>query len=130
MNKQVKKFRTTVRNKQTHAVTAAYVELVTTYKLIESRQHEPVKAQFLDLLMDAFQDIEDEIEAEQIALDDAAAECEAECEARDIFEEEGEDSQVEAPDVFCNAMLDLLKNDASNSERCNSARGYDSNYDD
>ena len=44
-----------------------------------------VKAQFLDLLMDAFQDIEDEIEAEQVALDDAAAEC-------DIFEEEVEDS--------------------------------------
>ena len=40
MNKQVKKFRTTVRNKQTHAVTAAYTELDTTYKLIESRQHE------------------------------------------------------------------------------------------
>ena len=34
MNKQVKKFRTTTRNKQTHAVTSAYMELDTTYKLI------------------------------------------------------------------------------------------------
>lgn len=74
--------------------------------------------------MDAFQDIEDEIEAEQIAFDDAAAECEA----RVIFVEEG--AQVEAPDVFRNAMLDLLKNVPATVNDAIVHDGYDSNYDD
>ena len=103
MNKQVKKFRTTTRNKQTHAVTSAYMELDTTYKLIESRQREPLQAQFLDLLKDAFEDVGDEVEAERIALDEAVAESEE----RYDFEE---DSEREAPDVFRNALIEQLKN--------------------
>ena len=40
-NKQVKKFRTKTRNKQSHAVTSAFMELDTTYRMIESRGQEP-----------------------------------------------------------------------------------------
>ena len=44
MNKMVKKFRTTLRNRQTHAVTSSYMELDMIYKMI--RKSTQVKKKF------------------------------------------------------------------------------------
>ena len=59
MNKQVKKHRTTVRNRQSDEVTAAFMELDTTYKMIYHKEKEIKTDVYMDCLRQG------EIEAEE-----------------------------------------------------------------
>lgn len=60
MSKQVVKLRTMAKNRQSHAVTTAFMDPDTTYRMTESREHESAKAQFIKLLEEVQE--EDEVE--------------------------------------------------------------------
>ena len=50
MSKLVVKFWTTTRYRQSHAVTSQFMDLDTTYRMTESREHRSAEAQFTELL--------------------------------------------------------------------------------
>lgn len=78
MCKQVVKFRTTARNRQSHAFTSAFMDLDTTYRMTESREHESAKAQYIKLLKKVVVKEgkeEDEVEAEETIYENELFAC-------------------------------------------------------
>jgi hypothetical protein len=65
MNKQVKKHRTTVRNRQSHEVTASLMELDTTYKMIRLKEKKIKTNTYLECLREKIFDLQEEIEVEE-----------------------------------------------------------------
>jgi hypothetical protein len=61
MNKQVKKFRTTVRNRQAHVVTIANMELDTVYKMEKKNLDYNRKEKYMICLRDKIMQIEEEV---------------------------------------------------------------------
>jgi hypothetical protein len=61
MNKQVKKFRTTLRNRQAHVVTIAYMELDTVYKMEKKNLDYNRKEKCMICLRDKIMQIEEEV---------------------------------------------------------------------
>ena len=62
MNKQVKKHRTTVRNRQSHQVTASFMELDTTYKMMYLKEKQVPTNVYMECLRDKVFEMMEEIE--------------------------------------------------------------------
>lgn len=65
MNKQVKKHRTTLSNRQSHIVTDSYVELDTTHKMIYQREKQIPKNVYIECLRDKLHVMIDENQEDQ-----------------------------------------------------------------
>ena len=103
MNKQVKKFRTTTRNRQTQAITASYMELDTTYKMINMREKGKFTAPYIDCLRDKILDITKEVEDSERNLQD---------DANGGSDEDDDENEMEysdeIPDLGRDALIALL----------------------
>lgn len=74
MNKQVKKFRTTVRNRQSHEVTSAYMELDTLYKMETKNESYNKESPCMKCLRENVLVIQEEhVELRAIAAEDDAS---------------------------------------------------------
>ena len=107
MNKQVKKFRTTTRNRQTHAVTSAYMELDLIYSMIRKRNDGIHTGVYIDCLRDQFLEMQEDfrLDAEARALAAASAEGAM----HDDEEENLEiDFEYDVPDLGRDALAALL----------------------
>ena len=103
MNKQVKKFRTTIRNRQTQAVTVSYMELNTTYKMINMREKGKFTAPYIDCLRDKILDITEEVKNREQNIQDEANG------GSDEDEDENEmEYSEEIPDLGRDALIALL----------------------
>ena len=110
MNKQVKKFRTTTRNRQSHAVTSAYMELDTTYRMVERRNQEPAQVKFIDLLQEAYKDIQEEVEIEGEERDHENASIAGDDYDNDIENGDIDESyQTEIPDICRDTLIELCR---------------------
>lgn len=110
MNKQVKKFRTTTRNRQSHLVTSAYMELDSIYDMMRSKREGPKVGTYLECLRDKYRDVREilVLEAEDRDLAAlAAAAADAESDGAEGDEDEG-DYDGDIPDVGRDALIDLL----------------------
>ena len=107
MNKMVKKFRSTERNRQTHIVTSSYMELDIIYKMIRKSTAVRKKAVYIDSLREIIEALKAEYQEEMAAQDEALAGGEVDEVAE---EDEVEDAEyaVDAPDEGRNALFDLL----------------------
>ena len=107
MNKMVKKFRTTLRNRQTHIVTSSYMELDIIYKMIRKSTEAKKKAVYIDSLRDFIQVLEAEYRDER---GEEAEEKDGENVEASEEEDEVEDAEyaLDAPDEGRNALFDLL----------------------
>lgn len=108
MNKQVKKHRTTVRNRQTHAITASYMELDTTYKMIHLKEKQIPTNIYMECLRDKLDVMINEIQEEQIEQRELIA-----GDDNVIFNEEDDDAEdadylVENIDLGRDALEGLL----------------------
>lgn len=107
MNKMVKKFRSTERNRQTHIVTSSYMELDIIYKMIRKSTAVRKKAVYIDSLREIIEALKAEYQEEMAEQDEARAGGEVDEVAE---EDEVEDAEyaVDAPDEGRNALFDLL----------------------
>ena len=107
MNKQVKKHRTTVRNRQSHVVTASYMELDTIYKMIDLKEKKVTVNVYMECLREKYYDILEDIAEEQQELEALGAE-----DGNIVVNEEDEaddaEYAVDADDPGRNAISDLL----------------------
>lgn len=114
MNKQVKKFRTTNRNRRTQIITSSYMELDTTYRMINSRNKGPNTKPYIDCLRDKFFEIAEDVreEAERVELDRALRE---EVLSDDEHDDESDDVDYtsDVPDLGRDAFVELLRAAAS-----------------
>ena len=108
MNKQVKKFRTTNRNRQTHSITSAYMELDTTYQMIDSRKIESAKVTYIDCIRDLVMEIRSDVaddENDRIYNDLIANEQMNDQSSDDEIDPE---TDIEIPDHGRSALITLL----------------------
>ena len=107
MNKQVKKHRTTVRNRQSHVVTASYMELDTIYKMIDLKEKKVTVNVYMECLREKYYEILEDIAEEQQELEALGAE-----DGNVVVNEQDEDDNaeyaVDADDPGRNAISDLL----------------------
>ena len=119
-NKQVKKFRTTNRNRQTHVITSAYMELDTTYKMIDSRRRESAKVVYIDCIRDRFMEIQNDVaeEIDERAYNDLLENDSMHNGSSD--DEIDPETDIEIPDHGRSALITLLNSsvtvDSSNIE--------------
>ena len=73
MNKQLEKHRTTVRNRQSHLVTASLMELDTTYKMIRNKEKRVKTNTSMECLREKIIDLEEEFEMDNIEQQDLNA---------------------------------------------------------
>ena len=108
MNKQVKKFRTTNRNRQTYATTSAYMELDTTYQMIDSRKKESAKVTYIDCIRDLVMEIQSDVadEANESIYNDLLANEQNDNQNSD--DEIDPETDVEIPDLGRSALITLL----------------------
>lgn len=99
MNKQAKFYRTTLRNRQSHTVTQAYMELNSTYKMMEKKTKHTATRPYMECLRDKFQQIQEEVEEEKVGEND------------NIDQEEGveEEEDEEVYDAVREALKGLLE---------------------
>jgi hypothetical protein len=114
MNKQVKKFRTTSRNRQTHAVTSAYMELDLTYNMIRKRNQGVHTDSYLECLRDQFLKLQEGIEVdveERAAAAAAAAVADADADTDADAHDDAwtDENDAEAPDLGRDALAGLLE---------------------
>ena len=116
MNKMVKKFRTTLRNRQTHVVTSSYMELDMIYKMIRKSTEVKKKVPYIDSLRGVIQVLEAEYHDE---MDEVAAAKDVENAEVVDEEDEVEDAEyaLDVPDEGRNALFDLL---IAAAEKCDS----------
>ena len=107
MNKQVKKHRTTVRNRQSHVVTASYMELDTIYKMIDLKEKKVTVNVYMECLREKYYEVLEDIAEEQQELEALGAE-----DGNVVVNEEDEaddaEYAVDADDPGRNAISDLL----------------------
>ena len=108
MNKQVKKFRTTVRNKQTHPVTSAYMELDTIYKMEKRSSDYDRKDCYMTCLREKIAEIE-EVHIEEAELAAENDENNVGLENNEEYEVEDAEYEAELDDHGRNALLLLLQ---------------------
>ena len=108
MNKMVKKFRTTNRNRQSHAVTSSYMELDMIYKMIRKSGQTSAKAPYIDSLRDIITELtaehQDQLiqEAEMLQEDQDDEDINEEDEVGDM------EYALDATDEGRNALFALL----------------------
>lgn len=105
MNKQVKKFRTTTRNRQTHAITSAYMELDPIYTMILKRNYGEFTVNYLECLRDQFEEVREEVNLDEEARNTEIAVGEA---ATDDEEDNDADYDLDIPNLGRDALVDLL----------------------
>jgi hypothetical protein len=111
MNKQIKKFRTTTRNRQSHAVTSAYMELDSIYEMVRTKSEGPKLGTYLECLRDKYRQLQEDaiLEAEEREL--ANMEAGGQIVANDFVDDEDdvpENEYFDVPDIGRDALLDLL----------------------
>ena len=115
MNKQVKKFRTTTRNRQSHLVTSAYMELDSIYSMMRTKSEGPIVGTYLECLRDKYRDVRENVTLEAEDRELAALEAMA-SDVADVTEFDGavegdedeSDYDADVPDVGRDALIDLL----------------------
>lgn len=108
MNKQVKKFRTTVRNRQTHQMTSAYMELDTVYKM-EKKNEEYIRVDnYMLCLREKILQIEEDYIENQILAVEAIEVAAVYDNADEENEVEDAEFSEEIDDQGRNALLLLL----------------------
>ena len=110
----VKKFRTTLRNRQTRIVTSSYMELDMVYKIITKSSEVQKKVPYIDSLRNVIQVLDAEYHDK---MDEVAAAKDVEYAEVVDEEDEVEDAEyiLDVPDEGRNALFDLL---IAASERC------------
>ena len=90
-------------------VAASFMELDTTYKMINMRNKRTVTSSYIDCLRNKFLDIREDLreEAEQFELDNAMLEVASDDSDHD--DEDDNDYVVDIPDLGRDALIDLLK---------------------
>ena len=105
MNKQMKKFRTTLRNRQSHEVTSAYMELDTLYIMETKNESYNKESPYMECLRERVLEIQKEHEE----LGAIVAEEEEEIAAQAVNEEDSDDDyDSEIQDQGRNAFFLLL----------------------
>ena len=108
MNKQVKKFRTTVRNRQTHQVTSAYMELDTVYKMEKKNEEYNKVENYMLCLREKILQIEEDYVENQMLAAEALDEAQVDDDVNEEDEVADAEFAVEIDDQGMNALILLL----------------------
>ena len=108
MNKQVKRLRTAVRNRQTHQVTSAYMELDTVYKMEKKNEEYNKVENYMLCLREKNLRIEEDYVENQMLAAEALDEARVDDDVNEEDEVADAEFTAEVDDQGMNALILLL----------------------